>query len=612
MSEPWLGTLPAAAGGMLLSPKYLPRLATVVGLFTKYGLKDFAQQQGLLQLAEAEGAETPHDDHDDVATRARKFRNRLLELGPAYIKLGQMLSTRPDLMPEPYIVELEKLQDDVPHMDFEDVESTIHEQLGTRISKLFLEFDEKPLGSASLGQVHPARLRDGRSVVVKVQRPGIRERLADDIDFFREVAKFMTAHSRAGARIDMVGVIQQLERALADELDYRVEARNAAQLRRSIAEFPRILVPRVIDAYTTERVLTMERIRGIKVTSLPPVTRLEHDFSPVADDFAKAYLKQITIDGHFHADPHPGNVFVVIPGRENPRTPTEIVANERRTESREPVTELGQIESMAQQEAAPLPGDIDVKLSLVDFGMTARLSSSLRDLCVRLLLDIADNRGDDAAETVIMMGEPLESFDRPAFVRDIAQLVARNYDLSVGDVQMGRVLYEMINFSYTHGLRLPSELTLLAKALFNLDAVTRSLDAHYSPVEAIREYTTRIVNERTRRELSPRRMFQLATEATDLLSVLPHRVDRITERLAANELGITVEVPQINRLMSGLQKIANRIFVGLVLTGILVASGLLYRYDPTIARWGFIIAGLLGLYMVLTILLSDRKAKRSG
>jgi ubiquinone biosynthesis protein len=597
---------------MILNPKYLPRLAAMVGLFTKYGLKDFAGQQGFLEFAHPEDAAQSDDEKTEVAERAAGFRKRLLELGPAYIKLGQMLSTRPDLLPPQYIIELEKLQDDVTPLEYEVVEEAIHEELGARLSKLFTEFEKEPLGSASLGQVHGATLRDGRSVIVKVQRPDIREKLAEDMEFFREVARFMTAHTSAGRRIDMVGVIQQLERALADELDYRVEARNAAMLRRSLAEFPRLLVPSVIDGYTTQKVLTMERVRGVKVTELPAISRIEHDFGPVADEFAKSYLKQITIDGHFHADPHPGNVFVVFANRQNPRTPSELVANERRVVQRETTGELSLIENEARREAAPLPDDIDVKLSLVDFGMTARLSGSLRDLCVRLLMDIADNRGDDAASTVITMGEPLESFDQKAFSRSVSQLVARNYDLSVGDVQMGRVLYEMINIAYQHGLRLPSELTLLAKALFNLDAVSRSLDPSYSPVEAIRDYTTRIANERARRDLTPRRIFQMATEATDLLSVLPHRVDQITARLAANELGISVDVPQINKLLNALQKIANRIFSGLVLTGLLVASAMIYRYLPKIATAGFVTAGIIGLYMVISILISDRRAARPG
>ncbi|HEU4563861.1 MAG TPA: AarF/UbiB family protein, partial [Gemmatimonadaceae bacterium] len=209
---------------MLLAPRHLPRLAALVGLFTRYGLRDFARRQGLQSLVPEEFA-NEQEDSGDVRERAGAFRARLVELGPAYVKLGQVLSTRPDLLPDAYIRELVELQDDVPPVPFAEVEATIEEELGGRLSKLFVSFDHEPLGSASLGQVHAAELRGGRAVVVKVQRPNIVAQLADDVDFFREVARFLTAHTQAGERIDFVGVIQQLERALADELDYRVEAR---------------------------------------------------------------------------------------------------------------------------------------------------------------------------------------------------------------------------------------------------------------------------------------------------------------------------------------------------------------------------------------------------
>src|SRR3982751_4410299 len=354
---------------MILSPKHLPRLVSTIRLFTNYGLRDFANRQGLLAI---EGAtveeEAPHDG--DTGVKAKAFRERLVELGPAYIKLGQVLSPRPALVPQPYIDELEHLQDDVPPMGFDAVESTIEEELHARISKLFASFGREPLGSASLGQVHAAELRDGRSVVVKVQRPNLREQLSDDIEFFRELAAFLADHTSAGARIDLVGVVQQVERALVDELDYGTEARNAAQFRKSLATFPHILIPRVIDAYTTHKVLTTERIRGVKIDDIPPITRIEYDFSVLADEFSHAYLQQITDAGHFHADPHPGNVFIVLPGRDNPRTPAEAVADDRRQEVRPGATALVQSENEAREAALPGASRDDPKLALIDFGMT--------------------------------------------------------------------------------------------------------------------------------------------------------------------------------------------------------------------------------------------------
>jgi ubiquinone biosynthesis protein len=593
---------------MILAPRYLPRLAATIGLFTRYGLTDFARQQGLKGLAPDPGDED--GDGQPSPDRATALRKRLVELGPAYIKLGQVLSTRPDLLPETYIRELERLQDDVGPIPFDDVVQTIESELGGRLSKLFHSFDEEPVGSASLGQVHAATLRDERSVVVKVQRPNIKGQLADDLEFFRELAGFLTAHTEAGARIDMLGIIQQLERALVDELDYRVEARNAASFRRSLAEYPRILVPRVIEAYTTEKVLTTERVRGVKIDSVSPLARIEHDFAPLSEELTRAYLKQITIDGHFHADPHPGNVFIVLPTAENPMTPSEVKAMDRRKAPRVAVTPLSRMEVQAQHNAALQPEDVTVKLALIDFGMTARLSTELREQIVRLLMDLADNRGDEAAGTLIEVGEELPGFDRPAFTREIASLMARNYDLAVGEVQTGAVLYELINIAYQHGLRLPAELTLLAKTLFNLDHVTRALDPSFSPIATIREYGNQIAAERARRELNPRKLYQLATEGGDFLTSLPHRLDLITSRLANNEFETRVDVPQLTILLNGLQKVANRVFSGLVLAGLLVASAMLLPHRRSLGTWGFVLAGAIGMYMVLSIMWTDRHPKR--
>lgn len=579
----------------------------MIGLFTRYGLADFAKQQGLDGLAHEP---EPGEDFSGSPDRAAAFRKRLVELGPAFIKLGQVLSTRPDLLPESYIKELEKLQDDVPPIPTPEVVQLIEQELGARLSKLFSAFEDEPVGTASLGQVHAAELRDGRPVVVKVQRPNIRNQLADDIAFFHDVATFLSEHSKAGARIDMAGIVQQLERALADELDYRIEARNAATFRRSLAEFPRILVPRVIEAYTTERVLTTERIRGSKLDSISPLARIEHDFHPVADDLTRAYLKQITIDGHFHADPHPGNVFVVMPEDANPPTPSEVKAADRRSVQRPAATPLARIENDAQRQAAPQPADVDVKLALIDFGMTARLSATLREQIVRLLLDLADNRGDDAAETLIEIGTELPGFDREGYVREIAALMARTYDLAVGELDTGKVLYDLINISFQRGLRLPGELTLLAKALFNLGAVTRSIDPVYSPIPTIREFGNQIAADRAKRELNPRRLYQLATEGSDLLMALPHRLDIITARMASNEFSTQIEVPQLTLIIEGLQKVANRIFSGLVLAGLLVASAMLIPYRRALATWGFVLAGAMGIWMVLAILWTDRDKNR--
>jgi predicted unusual protein kinase regulating ubiquinone biosynthesis (AarF/ABC1/UbiB family) len=592
---------------MILAPRFLPRLASTVGLLTRYGLLDYARGQNLLKIQGAAIEEESQPDDADTAAKAAAFRHRLVELGPAYIKLGQVLSTRPDLLPPEYVKELEHLQDSVAPMTLEEVERCIESELGAKVNKLFESFEEKPLGSASLGQVHAARLRDGRDVVVKVQRPGLYETLAEDIEFFRALAGFLTDHTAAGDKIDLVGVVQQVERALVDELDYRTEARNAATFRRTLTSFPHILIPRVIDAYTTHAVLTMQRVRGVKISEIPPITRIDHDFSGLADEFARAYLHQITITGHFHADPHPGNIFVILPGRDNPLTPGEAAALDRRSEERPSATPLMRTEASAMREATDVASPGEAKLALIDFGMTAHLTDSMKTSIIRLLLAMAENHGDAAAEVLIEIGEHGPDFNRVAYVREVAAQVARNVDQAVSETPAGTILYEMIGTGYREGLKLPAELTLLAKALFNLDAIARALDPSFNPSDTIRDFATSIANERAKRDMSPRRLFQMASDTSDLVNALPRRLDTITERMARNDFAVRVDTPQLPILLKGMEKIANRIFTGLVLAGLLIAASSLLQYWRRLGIIAIAIAAGLGLWMIANVLISDRK-----
>jgi predicted unusual protein kinase regulating ubiquinone biosynthesis (AarF/ABC1/UbiB family) len=294
----------------------------------------------------------------------------------------------------------------------------------------------------------------------------------------------------------------------------------------------------------------------------------------------------------------------------NPRTPAEVVSDDRRDSVRPAVTPMAQIEADAVAAALPEPADVDVRLALIDFGMTARLSAAMREKSTRLLMALGDHRGDDVAATLIEMGQPTADFDRLGYTREIASLVARNLELTAAEVQAGRVLFDIIDMSFRMGLRLPAELTLLAKALFNLDGVTRALDPGYTPLDTIREFGNQIAMARAQRDMSPRRIYQIAMESSDLLAALPHRIDQITTRLANNDLSTKVDVPQLPSLIVALQKVANRVFSGLVLAGLLVASAMLLPYWRTLGTIGFVIAAVLAVYIVLTIMVSDRSRER--
>jgi ubiquinone biosynthesis protein len=594
----------------MLAPRHLPRLASTIGLFTRYGLADFARDQGLSALSRDE--ERLNGDGTRVENKARAFRERLVELGPAYIKLGQVLATRSDLLPEAYIRELETLHDDVEPLPFPEVSAIIEAELGASVDDLFSSINTAPLGTASLGQVHGATLPDGREVVVKVQRPNIRGLLADDMEFFNELARFMTDHTSAGKRVDMIGILRQLERALSDELDYRIEARNGAHFRRTLAVFPRLLVPRVIEGYSTERVLTTERIHGTKVSEIPPAVRAELDLATLADELTRAYLQQIAVDGHFHADPHPGNIFLVLPTESNPQTPAEAVTFGANIDAPRGPSKIARAEREARELAPSAPTLLEPKLALIDFGMTAHLSPSLRDQCIRLLHGLSDDHGDDVAEVLIDMGGPLPGFDRAAFTREINELVSQAYGADVSEIEAGALLNKVIATSYQRGLRLPADLTLLAKTLIHLGGVTRALEPSFEPATAVRENMAEIVANRMRSRLNPGMMYRALSEGADLIGALPRRIDVITRKLADNELTAKLEVPQIAVLVEGLQKVANRVFTGLVLAALIVASAMLLPQRRVLGTAGFIIAGALGLYMVGSILWKDRPAPKTG
>ena len=306
---------------------------------------------------------------DAAEADAARLASDLEHMGPAFVKLGQLLSTRADLLPSVYLDALSRLQDQVEPFSFETVERAVTVELGVRLSKAFLEFDEKPLASASLGQVHRARLRDGRAVAVKVQRPGIRAQALDDMDAIESIAEFADAHTAAGKRLGFVEMVGEFRRALLGELDYRQEAGNLATLGHNLSRHERIVVPQPIADYTTDVILTMDYIPGRNIGELGPLARMELDGSALALELFSAYLDQIVVDGFFHADPHPGNVLLTDDGR----------------------------------------------LALLDVGMVARVAPEMQDSLVKLLLAVSNGHGQDAANVAIAIGRKLEGYDADEF-----------------------------------------------------------------------------------------------------------------------------------------------------------------------------------------------------
>jgi len=551
-----------------LKPKHLKRYKDIALLLIKHGRSDVVKHIELEDALKPEAlveTTTGESKSDELAQDLEK-------MGPTFIKLGQLLSTRADFLPPAYIHALTRLQDKIDPFPFEQVEAIISGELGVRISKAFSEFEAKPLATASLGQVHRAAMLDGRVVVVKVQRPGIREIIAEDMEVLEEIAGFLDKHTQWGRRYEFGKMLEEFRRSLWRELDYRQEARNLSTLGANLLEFPGIVVPAPIEDFTTSRVLTMEYIRGKKITELSPLARLDFKGADLAEELFHAYLKQILVDGFFHADPHPGNVFLTD----------------------------------------------DHRIALLDLGMVGYITPQLQENLLQLLLAVSDGRGDDAAAMAIKISELKEDFSENTFRQRVVGLVSEHQGSKMEQIQVGRVVLEITQISGDNGLRVPAELTMLGKTLLNLDLVGQTLDPKFNPNASIRRNAEKILQQRVWKALSPTNLFGGLLELKDLLVRLPGRLNRILDAIARNELKVKVETIDEDVIIEGLQKVANRIALGLILAALIIGAALLMRVDTSFRIFGypgfamlcFLGVGGGGLFIIIGILMHDRPSKK--
>jgi predicted unusual protein kinase regulating ubiquinone biosynthesis (AarF/ABC1/UbiB family) len=551
-----------------LKPERLKRYTDVARLLIKYGRSDLIRPAGLEdsvlpdELAEEAGAAAP----------AEELAKDLERLGPTFIKLGQLFSTRADLLPGPYLEALERLQDQIEPFSYEEVERIVSGELGVRISKAFAEFEPVPVAAASLSQVHRAYMRDGRAVVVKVQRPDIRELIVGDLEALNEIAHFLDEHTELGKRYEFENMLVSLRKSLLRELDFTIEANNLHTIGQNLAEFENIVIPEPIDDYTTTRVLTMEYIEGKKITALNPLRLLELDGSLLADELFSAYLKQFLVDGIFHADPHPGNVFVTD----------------------------------------------DDRVALLDLGMVGRVTRTFQDNLLRLLLAISEGRGEVAAEAAIKMGEAKENFDRRTFHRRITDLVADNSDAVLSKLNAGKVTLEITRISADCWFSLPAEFTMIAKALMNLDRVVYSLDSTFDPNAVIREQSNEILQRNIAKSMAPSNLLAGVVDLKEFAETFPRRVNKILDAVGNNEVRIGVDAIDEKVVLEGLQKVANRITLGLVVAALIVGAALLMRVETSWRIWGypglamilFLLAAAAGAMLIFSIVFYDEKRRK--
>jgi ubiquinone biosynthesis protein len=513
------------------------------------------------------------DDAQAQAGDPEEFVEDLEALGPTFVKIGQALSTRPDMVPPAYLIALQRMQDEVSPVPVEAVRRVIEDELGVRVSKAFAEFDEMPLGCASLAQVHRARLRDGRLVAVKVQRPWVGEMIRSDLDTLANVAEKADRITDIGRRLRFADWVHEFRKTLLAELDYRVEAENLCRFGEHFAQYPELFVPQPVRDLCATRVLTMELVHGVKATELSGLRRTEQDLGKLGEALLRGYLDQMFVHGEIHADPHPGNLLVMDDGR----------------------------------------------LGLFDLGMIAHVPPKQRERLLKLLFACVDGRGEEAANESIAMGTRLEDFDHERYLREVGQLVAR-YAAHSGSQSLseGRLVIELVRIATACGLRTPPELSLLGKTLLNLEQVAFALDPQLDAKSIVESHIQHVMRERLRQSFSPANVAGEMLEVQALLRESPRKVSDILSLLAENRLSVQLNGLDDSQLMENLQKIANRISVGVITAALIIGSALLMRIEtpglklfgyPALALVLFLLGSGLGLTLVWSALRRDHKAR---
>ena len=557
----------------LLEPKHFVRYKQLARLLWKYGRSDLVKQMGNTELYSEDEEEHALADPSDRNLPA-ELADDLEALGATYVKLGQVLSSRPDILPKPYLDALARLQNQVQPFPYEEVEAIVQTELGVRISKAFSSFNPVPIAAASLGQVHEAALRDGREVVVKVQRPNIVKQVSDDFEVLAQIATFLDRHTEAGRRHRFAEILEEFRLTIHQELDYEREAQNLEAMARNLAEFDLITIPSPIRDYCTKRVLTMEYVSGVKINKIGPVARLEMNGAALASQLFKAYLKQVLVDGLFHADPHPGNVFLTQ----------------------------------------------DERIALLDLGMVGRTTPGLQDELLKLLVAISEGKSELAADIIIRLSSTEPSFDRVLFARRVGQIINEQQGLAIHQINVGRTLLDVTGAAAEIGIYVPSQLSLLAKTLLQLDEVGKILDPTFDPNAAIRKNAAELVSKKMNQSATPGSILAGVMEMKDFVGGLPNRVNKILDAVGNHEMEVRVRAMDTGLVMEGLQKIANRIASGLVLAALIIGAALLMRVEtdyqiagyPGLAILCFIAAAGGGVWLLVNIFLQDTRTARKA
>lgn len=547
------------------------RYRNVLGILIKYGFGHIVEELNLnyyLELGRRIVTLGTAPKEIERLSQPERLRLAMVELGPTFIKLGQILSTRPDIIPKEYADEFGKLQDKVPSLPYDEIEAYIREELGAPMDELFSELSPIPLAAASIAQVHRGRLKSGDEVVIKVRRPGIKQVIETDVDILLGLAYLIENHIPQADIYDPVGVVKEFRRTINREMDFTREGHTIDRFANNFADSDTVHVPKVHWPLTGEGVLTMEYIDGIKVSNTRRLQEEDYDLKAIARNGADAFLKQVLVDGLFHGDPHPGNFFI-------------------------------------------LPGN---RICMLDYGMVGRLDNEVKYQLVDLLLAILHREVDTVITLLLYSGDIAEDIDNKQLKRDLTELIDNYYEIPLQEINAGRLLTEFIEILTVYRIKFPADLMLLGKALITIEGIGRQLDPAFNMIDHLRPFMEKLVRDKVTPTYLSKEMLRVVQSYGALAKNLPRDLKEFINRVNRNKFKIDLEHRGLEKLITDLDKSSNRLSFSMLIAALIIGSSLIMQTDkgpmlfgfPMLGFLGYSIAGFLGLWLAIAILRSGR------